>query len=248
VQANGEIIWIGTSEVVMHPRAVVVDRDVSLAAVQRLRVDGLTPWRPPAQPRAARSAAAVRAGCAMLHREFVRVGEPKGFAVMLCRRRPAAPFDRAAIAVRKFAHAFRRGAGESVYDAALPLLGLGTGLTPSGDDLVGAALFARLAIAASASDAQAWTEVSGRLIDAAQTRSHAIGAALFRDLASGESFAALHQLATIVADPASHSQAIDAARVLTAIGHSSGWDMLAGFIVGATGNLTAAPKPLLKGT
>ena len=80
-------------------------------------------------------------------------------------------------------------------------------------------------------DAQ-WTFLTRRLIDAAQTRTHAIGAALFRDLAEGRSFGALHRLVECLA---ARVLALPAARDLTAIGHSSGWDMLAGFVVGVAG-------------
>ena len=157
---------------------------------------------------------------------------------MLAGRAPDFPLDRAASRLRKLAQSFRDADVESVYGAALPLLGLGPGLTPSGDDVVGAALFVRRSLADSDADAKAWRDVAGRLIDAAQPRTHAIGAALFRDLAVGQSFAPLHRLAAVLAADAGQEQAIDAARALAAIGHSSGWDMLAGFIIGVTGRLT----------
>ncbi|HEX6137916.1 MAG TPA: DUF2877 domain-containing protein, partial [Casimicrobiaceae bacterium] len=108
-----------------------------------------------------------------------------------------------------------------------------------GDDLVGAALFARNAIAPAPSDAARWRAVTARLVDACDARSHPIGAALFRDLASGESFAPLHALAAALASDAPQKTRLDAARALVAIGHSSGWDMLAGFIVGVTGRASS---------
>ena len=77
-----------------------------------------------------------------------------------------------------------------------------------------------------------WTGMVRRLIDAAASRTHAIGAALFRDLAEGESFGALHRLAAALAAGGSP---VAPARELVAIGHSSGWDMLAGFAIGAAG-------------
>ncbi len=237
VQAGGEIIWIGNS-FVMHPRAVVLDGVARPAPGERLHAGALTPWRPTTRSFNTSAAGALRAGCAALHRDLTRIGEPQGFAVMLAGRAPDFPFDRAASRVHNLAQSFHDADAEFVYDAALPLLGLGPGLTPSGDDLVGAALFARQAIAGSRADAQAWRCVAARLIDAAQTRTHAIGAALFRDLAAGESFAPLHRLLAILAAEAGHEQAIDAARALVAIGHSSGWEMLAGFMIGITGELT----------
>jgi hypothetical protein len=69
---------------------------------------------------------------------------------------------------------------------------------------------------------------------------------LFRDLAAGQSFAPLHRLAAILAAEASQKQAIDAARALVAIGHSSGWDMLTGFIIGVTGAMTPAAQTRIR--
>ena len=123
---------------------------------------------------------------------------------------------------------------EAVYAAAVPLLGLGSGLTPSGDDLVGAALFMRRAMAETTVERQRWQELAARLGEVAATRSHVIGAALFCDLATGQSFASLHRMADLLA-VADHDGAIDAARELVAIGSSSGWDMLTGFVIAATG-------------
>jgi hypothetical protein len=139
----------------------------------------------------------------------------------------------------RLARALRDADAAAVYAAALPLLGLGPGLTPSGDDLVGGALFARQASAISPDQADRWQVLASRLAAAAQTRSHAIGAALFRDLAHGESFAALHDLAAALRTDAPSDERLDAARAVVGIGHSSGWDMLAGFILGATGNVAS---------
>ena len=110
---------------------------------------------------------------------------------MLAGRAPDFPLDRAAFRVRKLAQSFHDTDVASVYDAALPLLGLGPGLTPSGDDVVGAALFVRRSIAGSHAEAKAWSDVAGRLIDAARPRSHAIGAALFHALGRGTGFRCL---------------------------------------------------------
>lgn len=239
VQVGGEIIWIGNGIAAMHPRAVILDGGVRPAPGERLHTGALSPWFPTSLSIDAHSANALRKGCAALHRDLPRIGEPNGFAVILAGRAPDFPFDRVAPLVHNLAQAFHAADAESVYDAALPLLGLGPGLTSSGDDLVGAALFARRAIAGTRAGAQAWRAVAARLIDAARTRSHAIGAALFRDLALGKSFAPLHHLLALLASGAKREQAIDAARALVAIGHSSGWEMLAGFIIGTSGNLVS---------
>jgi hypothetical protein len=147
--------------------------------------------------------------------------------------------------VRAFARVLDAEDIGSVCDAALPLLGLGPGLTPAGDDLVGAALFARRVMAASPREAAAWACVAKRLIDAAHERSHPVAAALFRDLAALRTFAPLHRLAAGLASQAGDEETLDAARSLIAIGHSSGWEMLAGFMIGITGS---AVLPQRQGT
>ena len=61
-----------------------------------------------------------------------------------------------------------------------------------------------------------------------------ISVALLADLVAGASFESLHALADALAGDDA-AAAIDAARSLAALGHSSGWDMLTGFVIGVTG-------------
>lgn len=225
--ADGEPIWIGTGDVAMHPRAVVFE--THSAAIGPLRLATIEPWRAPRLQLDTSSSRRLREGCAALALGALGCDDPPpGFATLLAGRPPAFPLDRAVPYVRLLARAIDRDEAHLAYAAALPLLGLGPGLTPSGDDFVGAALFARRLFGMDG----AWTAATLRLIDMASTRTHAIGAALFRDLAEGHSFAPLHRLAECLA---AGEPAQAAARDLTAIGHSSGFDMLAGFITGAIG-------------
>lgn len=223
--ADGELVWLGGGGA-MHPRAVVLD--VAERGVQYVRVDGVTPWRPAAQRIDVECATALRAASIALAADVVRIGVPRGFAALLAGERLAFPLDQALPHVAALARGIDDDDAEGAAQAALPLLGLGPGLTPSGDDFVGAALFARRICGMT----PAWHAAAQRLIAAAQTRTHAIAATLFRDLAEGESYAPLHALAARLT---SGVPALEAAQALTAIGHSSGWDMLAGFIIGAAG-------------
>ncbi|MFN0317658.1 MAG: DUF2877 domain-containing protein, partial [Burkholderiales bacterium] len=121
--------------------------------------------------------------------------------------------------------------------AAAGLLGFGTGLTPSGDDLVGASLFARRILGRWN---ERWQAVAEELAQLVERRSHRLSASLFRDLVRGQSFAPLHDLAVALV-LREDERALHAARQLVSIGHSSGWDMLTGFILGAGGFNTALP-------
>src|SRR2546428_190514 len=109
----------------------------------------------------------------------------------------------------------------------------GPGPTPAGDDFSGGAFFARALLArAGIVDAAAWRAGASAVRTAAARLTHPIGAALLGDLLAGEGWAPLHDLAATLArddEPA----ALDAAPRLTRLGHSSGWDLLAGFVAGA---------------
>lgn len=117
------------------------------------------------------------------------------------------------------------------------LIGLGPGLTPSGDDLLGGVLIALRALGwPDAADAMGpW------LLRRASTRTHDISYAHLRCAADGAGAAALHDtLAALVSPGASGLGArLDA---VAAIGHSSGWDALAGAALVASLAATAASR------
>jgi hypothetical protein len=176
----------------------------------------------------------VRAAVRRLAARATTLGEPRGFGALLAGRRPDFPLDLGEQRVRGLAAAYRRDDAAAVERVSRALLGFGTGLTPSGDDLAGAALFGRRLASAEAR----WREVGARLARDAVERSHPISAALFADLAAGASFEPLHALADALAC-ADDAAALEAARALAALGHSSGWDMLTGLVIGITGELGA---------
>lgn len=101
------------------------------------------------------------------------------------------------------------------------LLGLGPGLTPAGDDALGGAAIALRALGRTeqADALAAW------LADTAPAATSEIAWAHLRAAARGEGSAALHlALAALIGGDAPDLAAIDA------IGHSSGWDALAGAV------------------
>lgn len=127
--------------------------------------------------------------------------------------------------------------------AADALVGLGEGLTPSGDDFLGGLLFVRwhrvrLCDAADPAGAaiDAWLE-------AIRVRTTAVSRAILADLAHGQGPGPLHELVVALAGGAPFGvvaqHAVDVAR----IGHSSGWDLLAGVAAGLGIAPTAAQAP-----
>jgi hypothetical protein len=232
VKAGGELIWIGGEGAPMHPRAVLLDSHASFAAGITLRVEGIEPWRSPTvagvddPQRLHRHAEGLR-------RDIARAAAPCGFGALLRGEAPAFPLARSLPHLEALARACDADDAEAAREAAMPMLGLGAGLTPSGDDLVGATFFARRTLARSALAAGRWSRAAEPLARASDMQSHPIAAALFRDLVRGNSFEPLHRLGGAIG--CGGDSALAAARDLVVIGHSSGWDMLMGFLIATTG-------------
>lgn len=112
------------------------------------------------------------------------------------------------------------------------LVGLGEGLTPSGDDFLGGLLFSvntiqRLFPGLIYLDSSA----QALFIESARKRTHPISFTLLKDLAEGQAVEPLHELVgSLLSDPPAES--IRTASCLTQIGHSTGWDLLAGALTG----------------
>jgi Protein of unknown function (DUF2877) len=234
-EARGEIVWVGSRLPAMHPRAVVTTEPVTRGVIARFAALPDAAWSPTLPPNGREVATACRRLCA----DASSLGEPRGFGTLLAAELPPFPLDLAVARVRALAAAYRDDDTRAVYQASRALLGLGGGLTPSGDDMVGGALFGRLLVAAEAAP---WREVGARLAADAQRASHAISAALLADLVAGASFAPLHALADALA-AGDGAAARAAARALVALGHSSGWDMLVGLVLGVTGAMTKEEGP-----
>jgi hypothetical protein len=233
--AGGEIIWVGSRLPARHPRAVLTATPVPHGAEAFFGALPGEAWRR-ALPECA-EASVVVASCARLVASIDSLGAPRGFGTLLVGRLPAFPLDLAVERVRALARAYRAGDPRAVYRASRALLGFGTGLTPSGDDLVGAALFGRLLVSRDPH----WPEVGARLAADAATASHAISAALLADLVAGSSFESLHALADALA-AGDDEAALAAGGNLAALGHSSGWDMLAGIVIGIVADVAGGKR------
>ena len=115
-------------------------------------------------------------------------------------------------------------AGHALANEAAQLLGLGPGLTPSGDDYLGGVLLALRWLGRGAQAESLWRWLEPRL-----ERTGVISAAHLTAAAGGEAHEALHE----VMDNLSAWQAPDlhpSLSRLDAVGHTSGWDALAGIV------------------
>jgi Protein of unknown function (DUF2877) len=237
LDAGGEVIWVGSRLPAMHPRAVVTATPLPRGQTARF---GELPgaWTPALPIHDARSAIGIVAACCRLRRNVAHLGVPRGFGALLAGTAPPFPLNFAVDRVRALAEAYRSDDIDTVERASRPLLGLGSGLTPSGDDLVGGALFGRLLRSGRPAEIAQWRAAGLRLANEAHRASHVISAALLSDLATGASFAPLHALAEALLR--SDESAVRAsAQTLCALGHSSGWDMLTGLVIGVTGAVTS---------
>jgi len=129
------------------------------------------------------------------------------------------------------------------------LVGLGPGLTPSGDDFLGGLLFTAHSLKTAYPQDVNWEEEPVMdLVHWASTQTHPISHAILRDHASGHGPKPLHDVVASLLNgqDLSHnlSHTMGAAERLLGIGETSGWDILAGMLTGmllVEGKLNALP-------
>jgi hypothetical protein len=132
--------------------------------------------------------------------------------------------------VLEAADAFRERDGERVTLCIDALVGFGAGLTPSGDDFLGGLLFGAKALRTA--------YPNSRFLDAAvpaetcRARTHPISWTLLDDHTKGHAIAPLHVTVNGILAGASIEEIRPAVLQLVRVGHSSGWDTLAGLFAG----------------
>ena len=121
------------------------------------------------------------------------------------------------------AFAGEKGAPGLQGSQAEVLIGLGAGLTPSGDDFLGGAMIALRALGqpAIADGVADW------VLPLARTRTHPISFAHLACAAGGEGADAIHRTFASLCRPGC-PELVAALDGVAAIGHTSGWDALAG--------------------
>ena len=230
--AGTEIIWVGRAAP-LHPRVALIESDRPLDLLDAKNAIRYQPQTVGGQGFSSSDCLKplTRATLGLLKKS-----KPCGFGGLLAAQPLEFPLSHRRDAACALARACADSDANAFISAATRLLGVGGGLTPSGDDFVGGALFARRFISGGSAASLRWQAGASEILASATMRTHAISYALLSDLARGESYAPLHALASALlrcdAD-AAHSAMCD----LVTIGHSSGWDMLAGFIAGATGQV-----------
>lgn len=205
----------------------------------RLRLGGLTVETGDAQPWDPRPDwKGLRAGLATARRRLAearslaaRHAPPGAFTALLTagQHATAPSMQREALAAARapaaaLVAALAAEAADEAAQAAASLAGLGGGLTPSGDDfLVGAMHALWLAWGAAVSP------LAQRLAEAAAPRTTLLSAAWLRAAAQGEAGWPWHTLLASLTDPEAGLEA--PLRDLASVGHTSGADALAGFLL-----------------
>jgi hypothetical protein len=103
------------------------------------------------------------------------------------------------------------------------LVGLGPGLTPSGDDFLGGILIALHATGHK----DAARKLAEELLPLARNRTNIISAALLASAANGEGNAAVHRILSAM-NGQKTQRLIESLGIMDTVGHSSGWDAVAG--------------------
>ena len=122
---------------------------------------------------------------------------------------------------------------EGALSNAMPLIGAGPGLTPSGDDFVGGLLFSARHLSNAYPSASHWDSACAeRLLSFAEGRTGRISFAALQDMASGYGHEPVHTLMGQLLTGEKRSETMASIVATTRIGNTSGWDMLAGLFTG----------------
>jgi hypothetical protein len=238
LEAGHEILWASSEGPLSHARALrLAGRlpDISRADDWRgirLALPPLEPWSPALPERIEGGMAALAGRAAKLAATLLAAEAPRGMGVWLAGGRPGFPLEAVGARIEALLAALGRDDRPAGREALGALIGLGQGLTPSGDDLVAGLLMARhiaaIAEPARSASAEAWAAL---VREAAAGATNRISECLLADASRGSSFAPLHALCSALA-AAEEARAEAAALSLLALGQSSGWDLFAGLCAG----------------
>ncbi len=207
---DGRIVWVGDDAAVRHPR------------------NYWKPWQPSTKTY---SAALLQAGAKLCLQQMTK-NDTHGLLLWLTNREMLFPLDKATPRFDAVRDSLQAKQIKAFEQAALHVLGLGHGLTPSGDDFLGGIFFA-LAHKPYPKWLLGLPALQANLRMACEASTNPISAVLLADNMAGASFGELHDM--LDALESNDSRFITAAHeALLAVGSSSGADMLAGLLLALT--------------
>ena len=224
--------------------SITDDGDLILADTILLRIDGTTVWNPPAVTQIARPddiRCRIETVVAGLRDDAPNAGMAQLVAnanlladEVFSAQDNADHLTRiAASHVNGLVCGIRAGDMERVEGGVRGLVGLGPGLTPSGDDLLGGIMMGLISTVDSDNlEGVAITEYFAKSISRQAHKTNVISAALLAQACEGVASVPVHRLIAALLEPGDNADAVASARVVTGVGHTSGWDCLAGILVG----------------
>jgi hypothetical protein len=253
--AGGELLWLASRDVPMHRRGIrvpvplprpqpgsvyrVADGMLLVGSVAAIELNQAFIWEP---SRFAASSGHFETAVSAPEQLSVPPS-PKGFGALLpllLEYAAGTPLplrapgqDRVLLsayaAICGIAEACQREDLSALLRHAAGLVGMGEGLTPSGDDYIGGVLFG-LAMLQEAGASLAWCSpgLVASFVKASAARTNRISAALLGDHASGHGSDVLHRFAVAFLVDRSAQAVSPAADDLIQMGHSTGWDLLTG--------------------
>jgi hypothetical protein len=256
----GELFWIGTGDTPMHQRCAqaspplgrpsagspfhVEDQRLTIDPGFLFDVDHASPWSAPRLD--PNRVVEITQLPARLQAFFARLdfAQATGFGTFipqiqsLAQNESIDPGPAFADPILLFAQPFVLGMARASLDQqpsplaqnADALVGLGAGLTPSGDDFLGGWLFAVTRLQAAYPHVNFINHAIP--VETYHSRTHLISFTLLKDLAGGQASAPLHHINNnlLAGEPFGSIDPFIAQ--LTRIGHSTGWDLLAGLLTG----------------
>ncbi len=184
-------------------------------------------WEPRARPASLTPAAASR-HAEILTAILLQHESPDGLAALVDGSDATPLLRRARPSAVRLAEGLAQRGGALLLAGAEPLLGLGPGLTPSGDDFL--AGFLGTAVVALPDAVRLLHEVGAQLLSLAETKTTLLSRAFLAHALTGALAPPIDALAAAILEGAGRESVARAAQAAAALGHTSGMDMLAGMV------------------
>lgn len=211
--------------------AAISDRCIAIDDQVKLTFDRCVPWRQPQWP-SSRSPRELNDLCCVIARRMVLESPPEGLGRVFCRPEAGAVETPLARVVRPRLARFESWLLGTVETDFVPitasptpvtdLVGLGPGLTPSGDDV----LIGALALLDALSETKAHVALARAVAAVPHGSTSALSECLLKTAAAGHLGADLCCAVSAVVAGAAE----EAVAAIRKIGHSSGWDMMVGVL------------------
>jgi hypothetical protein len=255
---SGELFWMTTVDAPMHRRAAqiapplpgfsagspfnVQGHHLVVDSVAAFDIPDASPWHSP-RPEQILPLTLLSSRIQTFFSDL-DVSQAKGFGLFIPHILSSVPAPEFADSILRYAQplvldmaeACAAGQPTRIASIADSMIGLGSGLTPSGDDFLGGLFFALKTLRDLYPDEFADYAID---LEPYRSRTHLISFALLQDLANGHALAPLHSIINGLLGGEPLEPISSFVSQLTYVGHSTGWDELTGLLVGMLATVTA---------